>query len=98
MANNNGNNTFVPKLRAMLSSEVFPSRYFVTADSFISKEYLECCPIKYAPPYRDSFLFELTTIRGAYQSARTPAFLYFCLYFLSHCYNNSYLLKLKSVL
>ena len=45
--------------------EQLPSRYFVTASNFISKEYFECCPIKYAPPYSDSFIISSVYYKGS---------------------------------
>jgi hypothetical protein len=49
----------------MLSVEQLPSRYFVTAASFISKEYFACCPIKYAPPYSDRFTILFVYYKGS---------------------------------
>ena len=56
---------FVPRLRAILSVEQLLSRYFVTAASRISKEYVECCPMKYALPYSGSFIILSVYYKGS---------------------------------
>ncbi|MEH2929661.1 hypothetical protein VSQ48_07065 [Candidatus Ventrimonas sp. KK005] len=60
----------------MLSVEQLPSRYFVTAASFISKEYFECCPIKYAPPYSDSFIILSVYYKGSISKSQFGGSLY----------------------
>ncbi len=60
----------------MLSVEQLPSRYFVTAANFISKEYFECCPIKYAPPYSDSFIILSVYYKGSISKSQFAGSLY----------------------
>lgn len=71
--------TFIPWLRKQ-SISCKGIRYgaftniFLTTANFISKEYFECCPIKYAPPYSDSFIISSVYYKGSISSFRMALF------------------------